>query len=171
MSKKWQMLPVVSMGAEYLAMGYLMRRNILAYKAPPNNEGYDIVCIHQEPRKITKQIRVQVKSRYQTDCNRSFFIREETVDSFDYLIGVFLNIGYFFQKKNKAGGKEAPEILVFPREVVRSNIHKVPSGLDRLKVKDIDLEPFRNEVGLEQIAKDLRIEYPTPAKLESGNSD
>jgi hypothetical protein len=33
-------LPVVSASAEYLVMGYLMRRNILAYKAPPNNEGF-----------------------------------------------------------------------------------------------------------------------------------
>ena len=33
-------LPVVSAGAEYLVMGYLMRRNILTYKAPPGNEEY-----------------------------------------------------------------------------------------------------------------------------------
>jgi Mg2+/Co2+ transporter CorC len=37
--------PVISQGAEYLVMGYLMRRNILTYKAPPNNEGYDLICI------------------------------------------------------------------------------------------------------------------------------
>jgi hypothetical protein len=35
--------PVVSHGAEFLVMGNLMRRNILAYKAPPNNEGHDLV--------------------------------------------------------------------------------------------------------------------------------
>lgn len=29
-------LPVVSAGAEHFVMGYLMRRNILAYKAPPD---------------------------------------------------------------------------------------------------------------------------------------
>jgi len=33
-------LPVVSASSEYLVMGYLMRRNILTYKAPPNHEGY-----------------------------------------------------------------------------------------------------------------------------------
>jgi len=43
-------------------MGHLMRRNILTYKAPPNNEGYDLICIHPDPRKVTRQIRVQVKS-------------------------------------------------------------------------------------------------------------
>jgi hypothetical protein len=38
-------LPVVSLGAEHLTIGYLMRRNILACKAPPNNMGYDLICI------------------------------------------------------------------------------------------------------------------------------
>ncbi len=47
--------PVVSAGAEHLAMGYLMRRNILAYKAPPNNEGYDLVCIHPAPRGVPRR--------------------------------------------------------------------------------------------------------------------
>ena len=31
-------------------MGHLMRRNVLAYKAPQNNEGYDLICIHPDPR-------------------------------------------------------------------------------------------------------------------------
>lgn len=31
-------LPVVSAGAEFLVMGYLKQRNILKYKAPPNDE-------------------------------------------------------------------------------------------------------------------------------------
>lgn len=48
----WLRLPVVSAGAEYLVMGNLMRRNILAYKAPQNNEGYDLICIHPDPRYI-----------------------------------------------------------------------------------------------------------------------
>jgi hypothetical protein len=64
-------LPVLTEGAEHLVLGYLMRRNILAYKAPPKNEGYDIICIHPDPKKVTKQIRVQVKSRYATDSNRA----------------------------------------------------------------------------------------------------
>lgn len=43
-------LPVVSAGAEFLFMGLVMRRNILAYMAPPNNEGYDLVFIHPDLR-------------------------------------------------------------------------------------------------------------------------
>ena len=65
-------LPVVSLGAEHLVIGYLMRRNILAYKAPPNNEGYDVICIHPDPRRTKKPVRVQVKSRYATDHNGAF---------------------------------------------------------------------------------------------------
>lgn len=41
--------PVISHGAEYLVMGNLMRRDILTYKAPPQNEGYDLICIHPNP--------------------------------------------------------------------------------------------------------------------------
>lgn len=46
--------PVLSEGAEYLVMGNLMRRNILTYKAPPMNEGYDLICIHPDPRRDEK---------------------------------------------------------------------------------------------------------------------
>ena len=52
MKQDFLRLPVVSAGAEFLVMGYLMRRNTLAYKAPPNNEGYDLICIHPDPRHI-----------------------------------------------------------------------------------------------------------------------
>src|ERR1039457_25587 len=84
-------LPVVSAGAEFFVMGYLMRRNILAYKAPPGNEGYDLICIHPDPRHRARaeelpQVRVQVKSRYATDCDRGFPVKEESLDAFDFLV-------------------------------------------------------------------------------------
>ena len=47
--------PVLAAGAEHLVMGYLMKRNILTYKAPPMNEGYDLICIHPDP-KIIRQL-------------------------------------------------------------------------------------------------------------------
>ncbi len=53
-------------------MGHLMRRSILAYKAPPNPEGYDLICIHPAPDTTVRPIRVQVKSRLATDCDRGF---------------------------------------------------------------------------------------------------
>ena len=83
--------PVISLGAEHLLIGHLLRRNILTYKAPPNNEGYDLICIHPDPRKSSAQIRVQVKSRYQTDSDRAFPLKDKSFGAFEYLIVVFLN--------------------------------------------------------------------------------
>ncbi len=47
--RDWLRLPVVLTGAEYLVLGHLMRQNILTYKEPEGNEGYDLICIHPEP--------------------------------------------------------------------------------------------------------------------------
>jgi hypothetical protein len=84
-------------------MGYLMRRNILTYKAPPNNEGYDLICIYPDPRHTPSngelaQVRVQVKSRYATDGDRGFAVKATSFGAFDFLIVVFLNIGKFYGK-------------------------------------------------------------------------
>ena len=79
-SRDWLRLPVVTAGSEHLVMGHLMRRNILTYKAPPGNEGYDLICLHPEPRHQPglgekAQVRVQVKSRYATGCDRGFPVK------------------------------------------------------------------------------------------------
>src|SRR5437016_2227688 len=112
-------LPVVSLGAEHLVMGQLMRRNILTYKAPPYNEGYDLICIHPEPRHKTQKgkadvVRLQVKSRYATDCNQSFPVKEESLDAFDFLIVAFLNIGKYFGKKDGSTGSREPDFYTLP---------------------------------------------------------
>src|SRR5882724_10242831 len=114
MANKARRLPIVSLGAEYLAIGYLMRRNILAYKAPPNNEGYDLICIHPDPTVARKPIRIQVKSRYQTDCDRAFPLKKKSFNAFDYLIVVFQNIGFFYRKKAVLDGYCEMELLVLP---------------------------------------------------------
>lgn len=106
--------PVISLGSEYLVIGHLMRRNILAYKAPPNNEGYDLICIHPDPKKSAEQIRVQVKSRYQTDSDRAFPVKEKSFGSFDYLIIVFLNNGYYYKKRPVRDGFAEPEFYTLP---------------------------------------------------------
>ena len=114
-------------------MGYLMRRNILAYKAPPNNEGYDLICIHPDPRHIPQpgelaQVRVQVKSRYATDCDRGFPVKEVSLDAFDFLIVVFLNIGKFFGKNDGSSGEREPEFYTFPREFIKEHHDATSSG-------------------------------------------
>ena len=161
-NKDARRLPVVSHGAEFLVIGYLMRRNILAYKAPPNNEGYDIICIHPEPKKVTKLIRLQVKSRYQTDCDRTFPIKEKSFDAFDYLIVVFHNIGFFFKKnKDVLDGYAKPEFYCFPNEWIREHHTIFKSGWQKVHTKNLDIEAFKNEKGFELIASELGIPYPS----------
>jgi hypothetical protein len=113
-----------SLGAEFLVQGYLMRRNILVYKAPPNNEGYDLICIHPDPRKVKKPILIQVKSRYAIDCDKTFLVKERTFKAFDFLVAVLLNVGNFFGKRATQERSE-PEFYTLPVEFVKHN-HDIP---------------------------------------------
>lgn len=153
--------PVVSLSAEYLTIGYLMRRNILAYKAPPNNEGYDLICIHPEAQKVARPIRVQVKSRYQTDCDRSFPVKAKTFESFEYLIVVFLNIGYFYGKPADGNPPGEPEFYTLPRKFIREHHKVVSSGFDKVLTKHLDIQQYKNDRGFELIAEALQVPFPS----------
>ena len=165
--REWLRLPVVSAGSEFLVMGHLMRRNILTYKAPPGNEGYDLICIHPDPRHCPTrdqkaQVRVQVKSRYATDCDRGFPVKERSLDAFDFLTVVFLNIGRFFRKNDGTTGAGEVEIFTLPRAFIRKHLDKSTTWEKvRLRHMAAVIEPFKNERGFEQIAKALGIQKPT----------
>ena len=172
MERDWLRLPVVSAGAEYLVMGYLMRRNILAYKAPPNNEGYDLICIHPDPRHTLSngelaQVRVQVKSRYATDCDRGFPVKEASFGAFDFLIVAFLNIGKFYGKHDGLEGARAPEFYTLPNAFIRQ-YHHVTSSWQKVRLKHLASEiiPYADEAGFEQIAQVLGVVKPGKPKLK-----
>jgi hypothetical protein len=159
-------LPVVSASAEYLVMGQLMRRNILAYKAPPNNEGYDLICIHPDPRHVPRsfelaQVRVQVKSRYATDCDRGFPVKEVSLDAFDFLIVVFLNIGKFFGKNDGSSGEREPEYFTFPSEFIREH-HEATSTWQKVRLRKLEaeIESYKNQAGFELVAQKLGVVRP-----------
>ena len=160
MARKTRRLPVLELGAEYLAMGYLMRRNILAYKAPERNEGYDILCTHPDPKRAKRTVRIQVKSRYQIDADRKVFVKRTSLDRFDYLIAVFFNIGYFFGYKPRPSYPTETEIYTLPKGVVRAKLEKAHSGLDRLFIPAEGMDHYKNQRGIERVAKALGIEDP-----------
>lgn len=165
-NRDWLRLPVVTAGSEHLVMGHLMRRNILTYKAPPGNEGYDLICIHPDPRYQPglgekAQIRIQVKSRYATDCDRGFPVKEKSLDAFDYLIVVFLNIGNFYGRNDGSTGAQEPEYFTLPQSFIREH-HEPSSTWEKVRLKKLEdeIQPFKNEGGFEQIAKALGVNRP-----------
>jgi hypothetical protein len=154
------MLPVVSLGAEHLVMGHLMRRNVLTYKAPPGNEGYDLICLNPDPKRADEVLRVQVKSRYQTDSDRAFPVKDKSFDAFDYLIVVFLNIGNFYKGTLGLAGRSAPEFYTLPNSFIRKHHKKVTSGFDRVHTSGLNMIRYKDEAGFELIAQDLHVPYP-----------
>ena len=164
--REWLRLPVVSAGAEHLVMGHLMRRNILTYKAPPNNEGYDLICIHPNPRhrparNELAQVRVQVKSRYATDCDRGFPVKEASFDAFDFLIVAFLNIGKFNGRNDGSTGLREPEFYTLPNDFIRQH-HNATSTWQKVRLGSLraEIEAFKNEAGFELIATALGVTRP-----------
>lgn len=163
-------LPVVSLAAEYLVMGQLLRRNVLAYKAPPGNEGYDLICLHPDPRHRPApgelaQVRVQVKSRYATDCDRGFPVKEASLDAFDYLVVAFLNIGRFNGARDGSDGLREPEFFTLPRAFIRAH-HDASTSWQKVKLRGLaaEIKPFSAEVGFEQIAAALGVARPTKTR-------
>ncbi len=148
-----------------------MRRNILTYKAPQNNEGYDLICIHPDPRHIPRQgqsgqIRVQVKSRYATDCDRGFPVKEVSLDAFDYLIVVFLNIGKFAGRNNGSTGVADIEFYTLPNDFIKKH-HNNTSTWQKVRLRSLqqEIEPYKNEKGFELIASALSIPKPLKNRL------
>lgn len=149
--------PVLEHGAESLVQGYLMSRNILTYQAPRKNEGYDLICIHPDPRKTMKPVRVQVKSRYQTDCDRSVVVSRKSRGAFDFVVAVFLNVGHFYRKGGS--GKREPEFFTVTAKWVEQHRNK-RSSWGKLSLKQQGVDRFKNDQGFDQIADALGILCP-----------
>ena len=105
-------------GAEFLVLGMLLIEGIHCFKAYTNFVGYDLVAMDPKGARSAK---IQVKSRWATDYDRSFPIRNF---SCDFVVLVALNRGFRFGRK-PAGGEEAagrgsPKFYCFPVDLVRA---------------------------------------------------
>ncbi len=136
-------------------MGYLMRRNILAYKAPPRNEGYDIICVNPDLRQANRRmIRVQVKSRAWDENDRSVQMTKRDIRGFDYLVAVFMNIKRSGKKKHRATAS-FPEFYTVSRKWVQHNFR----GYGKVFFAKRGMEKYEGLKGFEKIAQHLRVPY------------
>lgn len=166
--------PIMSTGAEYLVMGYLMRKNIQTFKAPECNEGYDLLCVNPNIVGIAgkKFVRVQVKSRAAWDCDGGFIVKSDggriDVSGFDYLIAVFLNAvsqgdgryrGFARQDilKQKISDPQPVEFLVFSAKELKEHPEWMSGGRLRLSHKSFNFGDSLNDKGLDKIVRHLKI--------------
>jgi hypothetical protein len=103
-------------GAEFLVLGMLLIEGLQCFKAYTNFAGYDLVAL--DPG-TGRSARIQVKSRWATDYDRSFPIRNFDCD---FVVLAALNRGYRFGRSGgPAGeGRSPPRLYCFPVDVVRS---------------------------------------------------
>ena len=78
--------------------------------------------------------------------------------AFDYLIAVFLNVGYFY---GETGERRDPEYFTLPRRFVQKHLSYPDSPFSKLRTQGLDLTAFKGELGFEQIARDLHVPSPS----------
>ncbi len=105
-----------SVGAEFLVLGRLLIEGIQAYKSYVNYPGYDIIATNPEKN---VSCRVQVKSRWATDYDGGFPIRNFDCD---FVVFAELNRGYRRKSRRQYShaGRKQPRFYVFPVKVVKA---------------------------------------------------
>lgn len=103
-----------SEGAEFLVLGQLLIAGVEAHKAYTRYPGYDLIAANPDRNRTC---RVQVKSRWATDYDGSFLIKNFGCD---FVVHVALNRGYSFRRRGQTGGQLPPSFWVLPVETVKS---------------------------------------------------
>lgn len=126
-----------SEGAEFLVLGLLLIEGISAYKAYINFPGYDLTAVNPDTKRVA---RIQVKSRWATDYDNSFPLKNLDCD---FIVHVALNRGFRFGKKNnvKDIAIKPPTFYIFPVDVLKEIRNE--SGWKKVQIRKVaDLENY-----------------------------
>lgn len=132
-----------SEGAEFLVLGNLLVEGVTCFKAYTNFKGYDLVAVNADSG---KSARIQVKSRWATDYDGSFAIRNYGCD---FVVHVALNRGYRFAKKQSTqDGRKDAQFYVFPVGAVLA-ARNPKSTWGKTRIQNIpNWESYRSAWGL-----------------------
>ncbi|MEU4165012.1 hypothetical protein [Actinoplanes sp. NPDC026670] len=125
-------------GAEFLVLAHLLIEGIQAIKAYTRFPGYDLIAA--DPDNGTS-CRIQVKSRWATDYDRAFPLRNlET----DFVVLVALNRGFRYRRQGESGGKQAPELYVFPIDLLVPLV-KTSGGWSKVHLRNVlDVDTYKD---------------------------
>jgi hypothetical protein len=141
-------------GAEFLVLGLLLCEGIHAMKAYTNFPGYDLVAFNAD---ANLSCRIQVKSRWATDYDRTFPLKN---DDTDFVVHVALNRGYRGYRKRPAGddsGRRPPEIYVFPISAAVAARRESGSWGGKVFLRDVpDVDSFLDNWDLVRTFLQLR---------------
>lgn len=137
-----------SQGAEFLVLGSLLVQGILCYKSYVNFPGYDLLAVAPRRKRLDRIARIQVKSRWATDYDKSFPIKSFECD---FVVHVALNRGIRFRKpktRSKHPDVRDPEFYVFPVNVVK-RARNVKSKWGKVTITRIrDYEQYKSNWAL-----------------------
>jgi len=88
-----------------MVLGLLLIEGIQCFKAYTNFAGYDLMAINPKSQKTA---RIQVKSRWATDYNKTFTMKNYDCD---FVVHAALNRGYRIHKPPK-NAQEGPAVLL-----------------------------------------------------------
>ncbi|QFZ91325.2 hypothetical protein [Synechococcus elongatus] len=133
-----------SSGAEFLVLGNLLIEGIQTFKAYTNFPGYDLIATSPQHQTAC---RIQVKSRWATDFDGGFPIRNFDCD---FVVLVALNRGYRYRRRvtAKDTGRKDPQFFICPIAVVQS-AQLIDSHWGKVFLKQIDnIEHYENQWSL-----------------------
>lgn len=127
-------------GAEFLVLGHLLLDGIHAAKAHTRYPGHYLIALNPVTGLMC---RIQVRSRWATDYNRSFPLKANSACEFVVLAA--LNRGFRYRQRptQTDDGRRPPTFFVFPTGVLNQLV-RVSGGWSRVRLDDIpDVESYK----------------------------